>query len=84
MAAWKPLWAPWGSKGGTLDTHVGHFYAMMAPSKHLWCQRGRLGGVAGGQCWSRLVKVGRGKNREANVGPAEGGEASPPSFAEVL
>ena len=33
---------------------------------------------------SRLVNVGKGKRLEASVGPAEGGEASPPSFAEVL
>ena len=37
-----------------------------------------------GQGWSRLVNVGKGKSLEAIVGPAEGGEASPPSFAEVL
>ena len=31
-----------------------------------------------------LVDVGRWQSLEASVGPAEGGEASPPSFAEVL
>jgi len=33
-------------------------------------------------CGSMLVDVGRGESLAAGVGPAEGGEASPPSFAK--
>ena len=71
-----------------LVAHGGHFGDILRISKHPLGAKCEFGSTFGDLfsvvCGSMLVKVGRGKGLEAIVGPAEGGEASPPSFAEVL
>ena len=73
---------------GTLGLNGGHFGDMCAT--YLRHDGSKSASVAPkvttscGSWWSMLVHVGRWQSLEASVGPAEGGEASPPSFAEVL
>ena len=63
-----------GDTCGAYLRHDGSKSASVAPKVTTSCGNRR----------SMLVKVGKRKSLEAIVGPAEGGEASPPSFAEVL
>ena len=63
-----------GNTCGAYLRHDGSKSASVAPKVTTSCGNRR----------SMLVKVGRWQSLEASVGPAEGGEASPPSFAEVL
>ena len=66
------LGANLGLVGGTCGTSVGHVWLQV----RLWSAK------SDDLERSRLVKVGRGKRLAAEVGPAEGGEASPPSLAK--
>ena len=71
-----------------LVTHKWHLGDSFGTSKHHFGAKCEFGSTFGDLfsvvCGSRVVNVGKGKSLEAIVGPAEGGEASPPSFAEVL
>ena len=65
-----------------------HFGDIFGTSKHHFGAKRAFGPTFGDLfsvvCGSMLVEGGKGKSLEAKGGPAEGGEASPPSFAEVL
>ena len=72
MAVWRHPW-------GELGAHGGHFWDMWAPV----CIKVQfLSAKSDDLERSRVVKGGKRESLAAGAGPAEGGEASPPSFAD--
>ena len=92
FAAFGACGPPSGAPNDPLGAYLGPWWALLGACGRHRGSKCRFGAPFGdprcpqaplfrGRCWSRSVNVGQCKRFAAEAGPAEGGEASPPSYA---